>query len=446
MGAKAREVVVVLLHLAFWSQLGVLTRVYLDALFQGGCSGTFGVCLTSTGSRRGSLGAYFTDLPPNMLGSFLMGLLAASSTLGLNTGKMLAILPAHHAWQGMPELHIGLRTGFCGSLTTFASWAYTQLLQLIGGQGWDGGQWAEMLWGLVIGLQLSLASYVFGEHCALIIDRYCVAGGAAETEPKAMLETLAESMEAADEGRLGQPRSSQDPELAQLGAQLAERGEVVLPLADIARRHAAQCDVNTEQRGALAALAHRLRAAADHRKAAVAPFLAEDPGRYVLHRRSNLAVAAGLAALTALWVVLAVVDDHPDQAARRAQWFAMLLGPFGCMLRWLLSRLNYRLPGSWRWLPAGTLAANMLGCLTDFIVGVIAVRVGVLGYWPLVVMYAVRTGFAGALSTVSTYVAETHAQLKLVPESLHGYEYSFGSLLAGLLLGVVVYGPAVWAH
>lgn len=153
MGAKAREMVVVVLHLAFWSQLGVVTRIYLDSLFQGGCTGNFGVCLTSsgalavftdcrvcakerlpspgnllalmqtrtvalfcaskqslfgealkamqcsTGTKRGSLGAYFTDLPPNMLGSWLMGLLAASSTLGLNTGKMLAILPAQHPWQ-----------------------------------------------------------------------------------------------------------------------------------------------------------------------------------------------------------------------------------------------------------------------------------------------------------------------------------------------------------
>jgi len=55
------------------------------------------------------------------------------------------------------------------------------------GQGWEGGQWPDMLWGLVIGLQLALASYVFGEQCALIIDRYLVAGGAAETAPEPML-------------------------------------------------------------------------------------------------------------------------------------------------------------------------------------------------------------------------------------------------------------------
>ena len=41
---------------------------------------------------------------------------------------------------------------------------------------------------------------------------------------------------------------------------------------------------------------------------------------------------------------------------------------------------------------------------------------------------------------------QTRAQLKLVPETLHGYVYSIGSLLCALLLGVVIYGPAVWAR
>lgn len=52
--------------------------------------------------------------------------------------------------------------------------------------------------------------------------------------------------------------------------------------------------------------------------AGLAAFLGEDPGRFVLHRRSNLAVAAGLAALTALWIALAVQDARPEQAARCA--------------------------------------------------------------------------------------------------------------------------------
>ena len=49
---KARELIVVLIHLALWSELGVLTRIYLDRFFSGACSGSFGVCLTSDGAHH----------------------------------------------------------------------------------------------------------------------------------------------------------------------------------------------------------------------------------------------------------------------------------------------------------------------------------------------------------------------------------------------------------
>ena len=59
------------------------------------------------------------------------------------------------------------------------------------GQGKQGGQWAEFLWGLIIGLQLSLSSYVFGQHCALSIDRYLVPDGSPETNLDRELEQYA---------------------------------------------------------------------------------------------------------------------------------------------------------------------------------------------------------------------------------------------------------------
>lgn len=57
-----------------------------------------------------------------MLGSFVIGLLAASTTVGVASDKQLLLLPAGHPWQHNFELQIGLRTGYCGCLTTFASW------------------------------------------------------------------------------------------------------------------------------------------------------------------------------------------------------------------------------------------------------------------------------------------------------------------------------------
>ena len=59
----------------------------------------------------------------------------------------------------------------------------------------------------------------------------------------------------------------------------------------------------------------------------LAAFLTGDPERFVLKRRSNLAAAAGLAALTALWVALMVIDAQPDQAARCGTGLAPVCQP-----------------------------------------------------------------------------------------------------------------------
>ena len=48
--SKARELLVIVLHLSFWAQLGVLTRIYLNKFFSDGCKGEWGVCLTSEGT------------------------------------------------------------------------------------------------------------------------------------------------------------------------------------------------------------------------------------------------------------------------------------------------------------------------------------------------------------------------------------------------------------
>lgn len=106
-------------------------------------------CVTSPGlSRLG--GALFTDLPANVLGSWAMGLFASGDILAANyhgSGfglelaatshphlPALAFLPPSSPLQKHKALALGLRTGFCGSLTTFASW----ILQV--GDGAGGGR------------------------------------------------------------------------------------------------------------------------------------------------------------------------------------------------------------------------------------------------------------------------------------------------------------------
>ena len=40
---------------------------------------------------------------------------------------------------------------------------------------------------------------------------------------------------------------------------------------------------------------------------------------------------------------------------------------------------------------------------------------------------------------------QVHAQMMLIPEVLHGYTYSIGSLVTAALLGILVYGSMVWS-
>lgn len=77
-------------HLVAWAQIGVLLRVYLAELFGSACPHTaWAPCLTSSGSRWG--GPFFTDLPANIAGSFLMGLFVSSDVLSNSLKHILTV-------------------------------------------------------------------------------------------------------------------------------------------------------------------------------------------------------------------------------------------------------------------------------------------------------------------------------------------------------------------
>lgn len=167
-----------LLHLCAWNQIGVLLRVELSALFGGAC-GTgappWQPCVTSPGLTRLG-GALFVDMPPNVLGSFAIGLFSSSSMLAKvhPTYKPIkianiAFLPPNSPLQLNSALHLGLRTGLCGSLTTFASWILQMVKMMIGGSVTTlGTEWVAALWGIYVNVALSLLSLVLGQHLAIV--------------------------------------------------------------------------------------------------------------------------------------------------------------------------------------------------------------------------------------------------------------------------------------
>lgn len=165
------------LHLVAWAQIGVILRVYLGLIFGSACGLLhWAPCVTSPGTRNG--GALFTDLPANILGSFLMGLFVSSDVLSsslkhtLTVEAPLAMVAVRSPLQAHLPFHIGLRTGLCGSLTTFASWNLQIVVMFVGGlpaQAASGPQWVDGIASLIVGTLCAMAALVTGQHAALML-------------------------------------------------------------------------------------------------------------------------------------------------------------------------------------------------------------------------------------------------------------------------------------
>lgn len=115
------------------------------------------------------------------------------------------------------------------------------------------------------------------------------------------------------------------------------------------------------------------------------------------------------------------------QVLTSVNFFAVAVGAVaGAWLRWVLGLWLNRHVDT---LPWGTFAANMLGgYLVGFVLGVVAAHPDWPPFWRLFLV----TGFLGALTTFSTFSAETIA---FIEEGRFGMAVSYAGLsLAGSLL------------
>jgi len=189
-----------------------------------------------------------------------------------------------------------------------------------------------------------------------------------------------------------------------------------------------------------------------------------------------------------LWVlvfvtVFAVADAVYEIPFYRTMWMNCLLSPLGAMLRWKLSLFNIPsrsvasvrplssldekrgTPSSawpamiqwvancWRhrpdWVPWGTLMANCLGVVIAALAEAMDTKYlsrndGMMGYaWWSTFVPALKQGFAGSLTTVSTLVKELFAMQQQETRPGHAYLYCIGSLVISMFLGLAIYSPIV---
>jgi fluoride ion exporter CrcB/FEX len=474
---------------------GVLLRIIIAQLFGEACAnpGTIGwlsagapLCVTKDGSTTQQGGIIFADLPSNLLGSFLMGLFQDGTVLGLAVPMAIAWLPMNHSFQKATVLHVAFKTGFCGSLTTYSSWN-SEMVVLIFGTPLKTRIWSA-LFGYIIGMETSLGSYVCGCAFARFLHRYACPVLAAEADA---------SLVKRDEG-VHINRNLPDFErryLAHLELQNENGSAELYPTSRIdclERWRISTVEIRRVGNAFLPVLLDIENAVFVERRLIppASELIAREQGwdidsliDYITDKESDLRSLPSVASsaskhgvtiymespymqLSLVATFLAVVFtvllfglifvNAPNAFAitYRTMIYSMLLAPTGALLRWNLSGLNggkcTLLPESWRWLPAGTFTANIFGSLVSIISVALEYRLqnnssasfDATNFWSIGTIRAVKVGFAGCLTTVSTFVAEVSGFMQ--SRNNHAYPYIMTSLCTACLLSSIFYGMIVY--
>eukprot|EP00931_Biecheleriopsis_adriatica_P064603 TRINITY_DN39357_c0_g1_i1.p1 TRINITY_DN39357_c0_g1~~TRINITY_DN39357_c0_g1_i1.p1 ORF type:complete len:538 (+),score=59.21 TRINITY_DN39357_c0_g1_i1:79-1692(+) len=275
-------------------------------------------------------------------------------------GCMLMAAVARHKTSMNEHLAIGLASGLCGSLTTFATWMGEEAATFLNGYIW------QAFVSVLCMLCVSLTSYRFGhflagcgmneepacfdEHCGLQTCFRALRKG----KRKNGVHTRADPRIEVAEG------SSEDEAITE------ERREQYLDDNDWALRMDDQDSWKEPKAAKDVVLSNAV-----HYAIVFAGFVV-------------IAVYCGIAGYKHAWEVL----------------FDIAYAPAGALLRWWLSLFNkYTAP-----FPLFTLIANILACVCNGFAGVLEHRES--HHVGKAALGAISTGFAGCLSTVSTLVAE----------------------------------------
>ena len=541
-----------LVSLALFSYLGEYIRYGTEYFFGGAChhpnttywdASGLNICTTDYGTGPGTGGGFFIDLPTNVIGCFIMGLLVSGDGESIAINLPIAALTRTSKFQYWIVTHVGLRTGLCGSLTTFASWNTQMVIMICGRSGTELGysQWMSSIWGYIIGLYAALQSYQFGVAIAyalsrkfnhdlaieadIIVDKKSIGvlinrdlpdferrflhsivlnedEAAAEAEQvreeeesqhteeqverKENLHKYGDTHESyydnhihhlrawkhsTNEHRGGKKRENtttttntttntenyvqdlQEIEKYLLVDCIEPRQE----LLDIARD--AGWDVgalrnwtnqldNEEKKRIINESGGGGGGAADTGldEKIVDAYYSSSSGKStspLWEVGFNLILFLLCTALLLFGFMHFKGKTDSVSTNARGQFLSALLSPFGTYSRWYLSRLNGSIKTkNWEWLPIGTFLANMIASIISALCAAITLKVPDDQYLAHTFLDAIKTGYAGSFSTVSTFVAEITGLSRALPRYFWSYYYGFGSLFIALILGVCSY---VWA-
>ena len=286
------------------------------------------------------------------------------------------------------DLMLGLRVGFCGALSSFSSWN-SQMVSLL-----KDGRIGDAVVGYMLGLQLPIIAYRFGQHMAVYYFIW----------------------KCRREKRRDERRGGYGIRVA-MDEEDSERNEETM---NNLRRIAYDDDDGAEN--------------------AVASPPRENGG--CTRETSGREKPSGRAILTAVFIMAIVAQgtsisffsDSKDQQVA----LSLLFSPLGVLARWRLSKLNLWRPT----FPIGTFTANILACaLSGWLGDVLA---GNPGDEERIVLVSIVAGFGGTLSSLAIFIVEVLAGIDPVLLRFDGMVYAVLSLFWAMVVGFIFSSSVEW--
>ncbi|CAB9520442.1 expressed unknown protein [Seminavis robusta] len=406
-----------LYYLYSFAILGTVIRVYMGRLFGGDCEhpGVYTdwlsplsqkICVTNSGETTQTGGALFLDLPANILGSFVMGLVSSLNPEGGRKGSKLPWLHNEHPLQKHEGIHHAIKVGLCGSLTTFASWNSQMIIMMDGTYTELGPQVVPALFGYIVGMACAVWGFTVGGRVHEWVYDWSNGIKDSESDERHPIPSLLSSSDELDDDEEQAP-TSWDSEESGPRQRIPSKKFSSSTKKEVKRQPVRRVTV----------LAHK-----------VGPFL----------------LAVGI--LAGFVVGFTVYDNQ----FYREAFACSLLTPVGVHLRWKLASLNGRGFGEahkYQWVPVGTFTGNMIAAVISIVFAAVDMKFSHrAGYsndhpWVIALVVGMKTGLAGALSTVSSFVKESVNLASMHPTHAKAYIYSATTISCAMLLGITIYAP-----
>ena len=303
------------------------------------------------------------------------------------------------------DLLLGLRVGFCGCLSTFSSWN-SSMINLL----WN-GHITQAIVGYIIGLQLPIISYRFGQHVAVywfVWRRRRETRRAERRGGYGLRLNSDEDYDSGDGGDIIEREEGGQRSFEGSLSPLSADGEVSLP-SDAGRRKRS----NSSGGGRI---------------------LLDDVSLEERETPSIRAIATAIFLLVFVLLINSVFFLEDTQTT-----ISLLFSPLGVLTRWRLLKLNDVRPG----FPLGTFACNMLGCALSGSLG--SLLAGNPGPEESIVLQSMIQGFAGSLSSLAAFVVELLTLIDPIIFKYDGIRYAVMTLTWGMVVGFVMSQAKDWA-